>query len=226
MKKLLAITALFSLLFSSQTFAQQDPEAKKILENLKTKYEAYGAFKITVNQKMMNAKGTVMNDLSVKATVKGNKYILDLGDQIVYNNERKIWRHLVEDQEVYIYNNNSEEEGEEMFQSPTKLFNMHKNGFKYTKSGTETVAGARCNVIELAPTKTDKFQFFKVRLYVSTSDNMLKQWTVFEKDPDTLEIIRYKYAITKFTPNLKLTDGSFTFDQSKFEDVEVIDMTE
>ena len=222
MRRLLTIALLFIAQFS---FAQKDPAAKTILDAMKTKYESFSAFKVTVKQDMLDSKNKVMNSYELKATVKKEKYKLEVAGQVIYNNGRTVWKHLVEDEEVYISDpNSSEDDEEDVFQSPSKLYNLHKDGFKYAKVGTETISGTSCDVVELAPIDQKKFKFFKIRLYVSKSDKTLKQWVVFEKDPDTLQVVKYKFMVKSFTPNLKVTEQTFTFDPAKHPDVEVIDM--
>jgi len=221
MKKLvLTFTLIASLAF--QALSQQDPNAKRVLDAMKAKYESFSAFKITVVQDVLNAQNKVMNSFEGKATVKKNKYKLELDGQIIYNNERTVWRYLPDEAEVTIHDNNSEEEGDDLFQSPSNLYKLYKDGFKYQLSGTAKVGGATCDVVELAPMKKGDFDFFKVKLFISKSDKTLKRWTVFEKDEDTMEIVRYRYTAKSFTPNVKVTDQYFSFNVP--EGVEIIEL--
>lgn len=223
MKKAVFTLALL-LAFASQSFAQQDPNAKRILDAMKAKYESFSAFQVVVVQDVLNAQNKVMNSFEGKATVKKNKYKLELADQEIYNNERTIWRYLPDEAEVTIHDNDPEGEEEDLFSSPAKLYQMHKDGFKYQLIGTEKVGNTTCDVIDLAPIDRDKFDFFKVRLYVSKSGKTLKQWTVFEKDPDTMEIVRYRFRTKQFVPNYKVTDKYFSFNVPA--GVEIVDMRE
>ncbi|MGB0523768.1 MAG: LolA family protein [Flammeovirgaceae bacterium] len=218
----LAFTFALILCFGLTSHAQQDPNAKRVLDAMKNKYESYSAFKISIVQDLLNSSDKVMNSIALKATVKKNKYIIELADQIIYNNERTIWRYLPDEKEVTIHNNNSEEEGEDLFQSPSNLYKLYKDGFKYKMVASAKVGNTTCDVIELSPIDRDQFDFFKVKLFVSKTDKTLKQWTVFEKDQDTLEVARYRYKVTKFTPNIKVTDQNFSFNVPA--DVTIIDM--
>jgi len=68
------------------------------------------------------------------------------------------------------------------------------------------------------PEKKDA-QYFKVKMMISKKDKSVQSWTMFDKGGN-----RYKYTITKFTPNIKIEDSYFTFDPKKFPGVEVIDL--
>lgn len=210
MKKLVFTLALL-LTFGLNAFAQQVPSAKRVLDAMKNKYESLSAFKISVVQKVITAHDEVMNTIELKATVKKNKYIIELADQIIYNNERTIWRYLPDEEEVSIHNNNSEEDGEDLFQSPSKLYTLYKDGFNFQLVGTQTIGGVNCDVVELSPIDRSKFDFFKVKLFVSKADNTLKQWTVFEKDEDINEVVRYQYRVNSFSGNIRVNDQKFSF---------------
>jgi outer membrane lipoprotein-sorting protein len=214
---LMALTASFS------ASAQYDPNAKAILDAMKAKYEKLEAFEASIVQEVLDAKGNPLGSFEAKATVKKNKYRLDLGDQVIYNNETTVWRHLVEDDEVSIHHNNTEGEGEAAFQSPSNLYQMYKDGFKYVLLGTETVNGTACDLIELAPVDREKFDFFKIKLYISKADKTLVRWIVLEKD-DAGVISQYRYTVKDFKAAVSVPDSFFTFDPAKHPGVEVVDM--
>ena len=213
------------LMATSAAYAQFDPNAKRILDQMKEKYEQIEAFEAQVTQEVLDAKGEMLGSFAAKATVKKNKYKLDLGDQVIYNNEETVWRHLVDDGEVSIHSNNSEGGGDAMMQSPSKLYKLYKDGFKYALQGTETVNGNTCHLVELAPVDREKFDFFKIKLYIDKASKNLIRWTVFEKDEAGI-VSQYRYTISDFNDQLSLKDNFFSFDEKQFPGVDVIDMRE
>jgi outer membrane lipoprotein-sorting protein len=56
-------------------------------------------------------------------------------------------------------------------------------------------------------------------MMISKKDKSIHSWTMFDRSGN-----RYRYSITKFTPNIKLDDAFFTFDVKKYPGVEVNDL--
>jgi len=56
-------------------------------------------------------------------------------------------------------------------------------------------------------------------MLIAKKDRSVQSWTMFDRSGN-----RYKYSITKFTPNVKVEDTFFAFDPKKFPGVEVIDL--
>lgn len=225
MKNTLILVFLAILSISFTANAQKDPKAQSILDKMKDTYEKVEAFEATVIQEVLDLKGDPLGSFEAKATVKKNKYKLDLGDQVIYNNETTVWRHLVEDEEVSVHNNNSDSEGEEAFQSPSKMYQMYKDGFKYVLLGEERVNGQQCYLVELAPTERKKFDFFKIKMYINTTTSNLVRWVIYEKD-DVGIVTQYRYTIKDFNDKLKVADSFFSFEPKKYPGIDIIDMTE
>jgi outer membrane lipoprotein-sorting protein len=94
---------------------------------------------------------------------------------------------------------------------------MYKKGYKYLYLEDQTDGGVLCEVVDLVPEKKDA-QYFKIRMNIAKKDKSIQSWTMFDKSGN-----RYKYAISKFVPNVKVDDSFFTFDPKKYPGVEVID---
>ena len=92
------------------------------------------------------------------------------------------------------------------------IYDLYKEGYKYVLMSTQ---GNGDRIIELSPEKNDK-SYHKIRLVIDKNDD-LKKFTVFEKTGN-----QYIYDIKNFK-SVALSDAYFTFDTSKYPDVEVID---
>jgi outer membrane lipoprotein-sorting protein len=146
--------------------------------------------------------------------VKGDKYRLELPEQQVYNNGITVWTYLPEQKEVNI--DNFDPKSEDL--NPSKIFEMYKKGFKYLLIGDKNEAGVLCDEIDLVPEKKDA-QYFKIKMLISKKDKSVNSWTMFDRGGN-----RYKYIITKFTPNIKVEDTFFNFDKKKFPGVREEDL--
>jgi outer membrane lipoprotein-sorting protein len=73
-------------------------------------------------------------------------------------------------------------------------------------------------VVDLVPEKKDA-QYFKIRMNIAKKDRNVQSFTLFDKSGN-----KYKYTISKFTPNANIADNFFTFDPKKYPGVEIIDL--
>lgn len=213
MKKL--ILAVVLLTFAKVTFAQYDPKALEILDAMSKKYKSIPAFEANISYTLTNETEKINEEFKGKITVKGDKYKLVLPEQEVINNGATLWTYLPEAKEVNIdnYDPNSEND-----LNPSKFYEMYKKGFKYLYLEEKTEGGVLCEVVDLVPEKKDA-QYFKVRMNIAKKDKSIQSWTMFDKGGN-----KYRYTITKFTPNPAVADATFTFDPKKYPGVEVIDL--
>jgi outer membrane lipoprotein-sorting protein len=212
MKKL--VVAIIALITGHVSFAQYDPKALEILEAMSKKYKAITSFEAQLTSSLTNESAGVKDEFKGKVTVKGDKYRLELEDQQVYNNGTTVWTYLPANKEVNV--DNFDPKSDDI--NPSKIFEMYKKGFKYLSLGEKTEGGVLCDEVDLVPEKKDA-QYFKVKMLISKKDKGVQSWTMFDRSGN-----RYKYTITKFTPNIKVDDTFFNFDPKKFPGVEVIDL--
>jgi outer membrane lipoprotein carrier protein len=212
MKKLLLAAILIFL--GTSTYAQYDPKALEILEAMSKKYKAIPTFEANLTSSLTNETEGVNDEFKGKITVKGEKFKLSLDEQEIYNNGTTVWTYLPSAKEVNI--DNYDPGSDDI--NPTKIFDMYKKGFKYLYLGDKTENGVVLEEIDLVPEKKDA-QYFKIKMFIVKKDKTILNWTMFDRSGN-----KYKYAITKFTPNVKVDDAFFNFDVKKYPGIEVIDL--
>ncbi|MEM6841808.1 MAG: outer membrane lipoprotein carrier protein LolA [Bacteroidota bacterium] len=214
MKRILPIVTLTLIAFQSAVYAQYDPKAKEILDAMSQAYQQIGAFESDFSYSMENSDQSISEDFAGEIAVKGDKYRLRMGGQEIINDGSTVWTYLEEVNEVNIddYDPN---EGDI---SPTQIYNAYKRGFKYVYLEDEIINGKTYRVVDLVPENNDN-QFFKIRLHIAEDDKTLKKWRIFDKNGT-----RYTYEIANFNPQASVTDELFTFDTSKYDGVEVVDL--
>ena len=212
MKKL--ILSIFTLFFVATAYGQYDPKALVILDAMTKKYKAIAAFEANISQTLTNDVEKINEEFKGKITVKGDKFKLVLPEQEVINNGSTVWTYIPEAKEVNIdnYDPNSDDV------NPTKIYNIYKKGFKYLYLQDKTEGGVLCEEIDLVPEKKDA-QFFKIKMFINKKEKTVQSFTLFDKGGN-----RYKYTVSKFTPNAKIEDSFFTFDPKNYPGVEVIDL--
>jgi len=212
MKK--SIFIFIGIIAGNVAAAQYDPKALEVLEAMSKRYKAITSFEANLTSTLVNESAGVKDEYKGKVTVKGDKYRLELEEQQVYNNGTTVWTYLPANKEVNV--DNFDPKSDDL--NPSKIFEMYKKGFKYLLTGEKAEAGVSCDEIDLVPEKKDA-QYFKVKMMISKKDKSVQSWTMFDRSGN-----KYKYIITKFTPNVKVEDAYFTFDPKKFPGVEVIDL--
>lgn len=195
-------------------FAQYDPKALQTLEAMSKKYQTIPSFEANISYTLTNDAEKVNEEFKGKITVKGDKFRLVLPEQEVINNGSVIWTYLPEVKEVNI--DNYDPSSQDV--NPSKIYEIYKKGFKYLYLQDRVEGGVLCEEIDLVPEKKDA-QFFKIKMLIGKKDKSIQSWTMFDKSGN-----RFKYMLTKFTPNVKVEDAFFTFDPKKYPGVEVIDL--
>ena len=206
---------LFALVFAFiSSFAQYDPKALEILDAMSKRYKALTSFEANLSCNLVNETEKVNDEFKGKIVVKGDKFKLTLPEQEVINNGTTTWTYLPEVKEVNI--DNFDPNSDDI--NPAKIYEIYKKNFKYLLINEEMDGGEMCEVIDLVPEKKDA-QFFKIKMKIAKKDRSIKSWTMFDKAGN-----KFKYSISKFTPNIKVDDTLFSWDSKKYPGVEVIDL--
>lgn len=214
MKKIVFSTLSF-LAVVLLAWAQYDPKAQAILDEMSNKFKTYSSYKATFTYSMNNTAANVKEpEVKGDITVKGNKYKLTLPKQEIFNNGTTVWTYMKDVNEVNISNYDPNDDD----MSPSKIYTMYKKGYKYVYVGDKTVGSAVHQMIELVP-EDRKNRFTKVKLEIGKTDKTLKNWKLYEKNGNV-----YEYKVTSFTPNVAVEDATFTFNKSKYPNVTEIDL--
>ena len=216
MKKVV-INFIFTLILGN-VFAQpagmgkNDPEAKKILDAVSTKFKSFNAVKSNFALKMENGAGKSLGAKTGTVYMKGTKYRLSLPGQEVFCDGSNVWTLDKSSNEVTITkldpSNNSTI-------TPQKLFtNFYDKDFLYKLNG-ETKG---VQEIELTPIDKSK-PFFKVLVYVNKSSKTITSTTVFENTRN-----KYTYAVNGMKTSAAVPDATFQFNEKNYPGVHVEDL--
>ncbi|PWJ40172.1 LolA family protein [Sediminitomix flava] len=214
-----AFLGLFMVL-SNVTFAQKDAKAKKVLDQMSEMYKSLDGFEANILQEdYKTGDDKPLGSNLIEIAVKGNKYRLTLGDQVVYNNGEAVYTFMKSDQEVTV--TDPEEEGDDVMSDPSAIYTLYEEGFKYLYKGSESMNGAQYDVIDLSPEdhKNDEFNFYRLVMYINKANHQLDRWEVYMKGNSKWNL----FKVSNFKAN-SLEDNLFTFDEAKYPDVEVIDL--
>jgi outer membrane lipoprotein-sorting protein len=213
--KILTLSVLLISICGLRANAQiDDSKAKTILDGVSAQMKAYSSMKIEFTYSMTNAKTNVNESKSGVIQIKGSKYRLEVGGQIVFCDGKTVWTYLKDDKEVNINNVSTQEDAV----NPTTILNNYATNFKPKLINDKLVEGGKTiAVIDLTPIKGKSY--YKVRLNIDKAAQQIASTIVYDKNGST-----YTYTITKFTSNSAMDDTMFTFNKADYPGVEENDM--
>ncbi|MEO5967740.1 MAG: outer membrane lipoprotein carrier protein LolA [Ferruginibacter sp.] len=218
MKRFLPFIVLMLLSISSFSQApsgmgKNDPDAKKVLDAISTKFKKFKSIKAKFSLKIENASSKVIGNKSGTVYMKGSKYMISLPGQEIYCDGSNVWTYDKSSNEVTI----SKLDPSSNSLTPQKLFtNFYDKDFLYKLNDDVTVVGKKMQVVELTPIDKSK-PFHKVLLYVNNSS--IATTKIFEKTGN-----RYTYSVPKMETTAIIPDASFVFVASKYPGVEIVDL--
>lgn len=212
MKKVSIFLLLVAI--AGYSLGQYDPVALEVLDKMSEKYRDLGSFKAEFTYVLENKMEDIQEDFTGDIIVKGDKFKLDLGEQLIYNNGETIWTYLKDVNEVNI-DYYLPQDGD---MTPSSIFSAYKKGYKYMLLDDEKIGNNTYYVIDLVPDDPNK-PFYKARLWIDKADYSLSQWKLFDKTGNT-----YLYDITSFDGSYKANDTEFEFDAGDYPGVVEIDL--
>lgn len=211
------ITILVLGFLSNPMFAQDneagDKKSREILDRLTKVTEAYKTIHVEFSYKMNNEEANIDEITEGVLTIMGDSYRLNIASQVVICDGETIWTYIEDAEEVQI---NSVEDSEESI-TPNKLLTAYNDDYRSKFVRESFQYGTTVNVIDLTPLEGKSY--YKVRLIINKDKNQLHDITIFDKNGST-----YSYIIKEFTPNVDVEDFTFSFKESDYPGVDVVDM--
>lgn len=225
MIKQLLITGL-ALLVSMGAYAQDqdytkvedsDPEARKILNQVRQKYEAYSTIEADFALELEfpeQPKETQQGKLARS----GDKYRVEFGGQEFFSDGAALYLVMHNNESVQI--NNLPEPGEDTgLISPQTIFNFYDNGdFIYTLVDTRTEGGKAVHIIEFKPSDRSS-EYSKLRMVVERDSKNIVSVKAFAKDGS-----RYTFQLKNVNPNKRFDTNYFVYNKSKYPNYYVEDL--
>ena len=199
----------------SQAQTTNDPDAKKILDGVSTKFKTFKTVKATFTYKVENAAGKALSSKTGSVFMKGTKYRVNIVGQEIFSDGVNVWTYDKAANEVTI----TKLDNSSNTLTPQKLFtNFYDKDFLYKLNGEKKQGAKTLQEIEMTPTDKSK-PFHKVYVYVDKTGKTLSSTKVMEKSGN-----RYSYTVNTLTPNGTMDDKQFVFDAKKYPGVEIVDL--
>lgn len=210
MKKLFGALLLVSVFGTVSQAQQNDPNAKKVLDNVSKKLNTLKGitanFTYTTKDRNKAVKGSVKGNVSIK----GQKYFIKQGTTEIYCNGVKVWNYNGDD-EVTVADVDKDDE---KMLSPQKLLSNF-----YDKDFTYKLISSAGSFYEIQMFPTDKRKNFKqVNVFVDKSKNLITKAHVTDKSDNIIE-----FVLSNLNTNATIPDSKFVFDVAKHKGVEVVE---
>lgn len=199
----------------NNSLGTNDPEAKKILDEVSAKFKTYKTVVANFTLSITDEKGKAEGTKSGIVFMKGSKYKVNISGQEIYSDGNNIWTYDKSASEVQL----TKFDPTSNTITPEKMFtNFYDKDFLYKLNGEIKNGKKTLQEIELTPVDKTK-TFFKVLLDIDKATKNIYSSKVFEKNGN-----RYIYTITSIKTNTTLPDSLFVFDPKKYPKVEVVDL--
>ena len=205
------ITAIL-LLFACSLTAQKDPAATRILDRFSDDALSAPAIHMKFSLRVHDKVEDTVQESDGQVVIKDNMYRLELPDNIIWYDGSATWTLAPDVREVTVTLPDPEDDA--FITSPSSLFDMYKEGFKY-RLLEESPTG---NVIDLYPEDPSDVDFSIIRLVID-NQNRLVSAEYRRKDGIDLYLDINEYSLKETYPT-----AFFTFDPSEYPDVDIIDM--
>lgn len=203
-------------LFSAQGYAQVDAAAKNLLNKVSKTYEGYKTlqadFTITIQQPQQTTGYSESGTIFMEA--KSGRYHISTGSQDLISDGKTQWTVLKEEQEVQVtaVDNSSDAI------TPVNIFSFYNEGYKYVSAPDERTGNTPLHVVELSPEDTGA-PYFKIKLRINKSSSLIQDATIFDKGGT-----RFTYTIKNTKANPQIAADRFTFSQSNYPGMEIVDL--
>jgi outer membrane lipoprotein-sorting protein len=194
---------------------KNDPDAKKVLDNVSSKFKTYKTVTANFTLKIENSAGKLLGTKAGVAYIKGNKYRVNTSDEEIYSDGNNTWSLDKSANEVQL----TKYDPSSNAITPQKMFtSFYDKDFLYKLNDDVKKGSKTFQEVELTP--TDKTQtFYKVLLQIDKASKNIVETKVFEKNGN-----RYTYTINSLKTNTPVSESLFSYNAKAHPGVELIDL--
>jgi outer membrane lipoprotein-sorting protein len=197
-------------LFVNIAFAQNDPNAKKVLDAVSAKVKSFKGISANFTIKSVSSKGKNNGAKAGTIAIKGQKYTLKQGKNEI----------ICDGTNIYNFDGNKTitksllEESNQTLSPQNLLSNFYDKDFNYKLISS----AGNVNEIELTPIDKRK-SFQKVNIFIDKTKSMITKAKVLDKSNNTLE-----FVLSNLNTAANLPDANFQFNRAKYpKDAEILD---
>ncbi|MFH1161214.1 MAG: outer membrane lipoprotein carrier protein LolA [bacterium] len=194
-------------------FGQKDEKASALLEEVSNKTKAYKSIKADFTYTMDNKAAKIHETKTGTLLVSGDKYKLNAVGQTIFCDGKTVWTYIKESNEVQINDMDTRDEAI----TPSRLLTSYNANYLSKIIQDKDATDPNLAAIQLTPITAKNF--VKAILIVDKKLKQVKAFKIFDKNGNI-----FTYNVTKFQPDVPISASDFTFVESSYPGVEVIDM--
>jgi outer membrane lipoprotein carrier protein len=215
MKKSFILGSILFLITSCLN-AQQDPDAKKILDRVSEKNRQYSTIQVKFEFSIENRRDNRKSSTTGQLKIKGNKYYMESMGTQVYCDGKTMWSYAEDNNEVTI--SEPDTSSDDFIENPALIFDFYNREFKYHLVGESRLDAGWMYEIDLFPKNLDQ-PYSRFKIYIKRDADELYMVKAVGKDG-----VDYAAYIKNPKYNEPLSDDTFIFKPEKYKGVEIVDM--
>ncbi len=204
------------LLIANQSFCQQDPAAREILERVAEKTKSYKSIKANFELIIEDRKENTQTVSTGRLILKGDKYRIEYMGSIVYFDGKTVWTYTEEIEEVVITEPDSTDDS--FLSNPAQIFYLYNRDFKYRYIGETVINERKMHEIDLYPKNLDQ-PYSSFKIFTDNEKDIIASLKIRGKDG-----VDYIVYVRDYITDDDVDDSVFTFDGSKHKKAEIIDL--
>lgn len=206
MKRVFTVYLLF-LTFG--TFAQNNSDAKTLLNEVSAKVKSYNNISIDFKYVLTNLSENINQETRGSVIMQGNKYKLEILGIIKIFDGVKLYSISPEDEEVTI----STEDGSDPNSiTPNKMLSFYEEGFTYQMDILQNVKGRKIQYVKLTPMDSHS-EIKHILLGIDAGTKHIYNLIEVGKNGTKTTL-----TVNSFKTNEPLSKTLFTFDESKYKE--------
>lgn len=204
---------LILIIITAVGTVQAQSKSQQILDDLASKTKAAQNIQVGFSYEMNNSDADIHEVTEGSLIVSGNKYILKIAGQEIICDGKTIWTYIADAEEVQI----NEVDEEESF-SPTKLLSSYTDDYDASLEKEYSENNRNYYLMKLKPKDQDS-GFDYVHLKIDKDNMQLSAFILYDFDGNV-----FSYIIKEYLSDIALSENAFSFDQTKYPGVDIIDM--
>lgn len=206
MKKILLAFILISQTF---VFAQNNAEAKKLLDEVNSIAKSYDNISIDFKFVLVNTEENIKQEMRGDVILQGDKYVLNAFGITRIFDGKILYSISPEDEEITISSENTEDESTI---TPSKMLSFYKEGYNYEMDIVQNVSGRKIQYVKLIPIDSNS-DIKNVLLGID-----IKTKHVYNLIEVGANNTKTTITVNSFKTNEPLSKTLFTFDKNKYKD--------
>ncbi len=190
-----------------------EEQGEKLIKKASEKIKSYGSLTINFTYIHENTSQEIYETSPGKIYIQGNKYNINSGDYQYISDGETVWVCLKDVGEIHV----SYAGDVDQSMNPVYLLEEFQEHYRAKLIRQENVLGNIVNLVDAIPNQPRSF--FKYRVAISDSDNMLSYIKAYDRHGGT-----YKIQLDEVKKNTAIPEEKFVFDKKAYPDKDIIDL--